>query len=281
VCSNSKEAAEVGTRNTPLEPANGSTVTAGTPVVFSAESLLHNAPTFNVASSEALLYSPDIDSGTGSQSGNFYKFTSTKATATPRTIYWTVSFTFTPEDCESQSTFTTPVHTLTVSPSPAETEAAAKKKQEEEATAKRKQEEAEEAVVPAAVGNVSLDGYTIAVRSNGEAMVKLTCTGTGACSGKLTLTDKSAIKRGKKGKSKSEPPKTETIGTTSFSIPPGEAATAELELNQTGRTLLSAGRARRNAVLTILKSSPAPSQTYTENIHLVQQMAQGKRRSNV
>jgi hypothetical protein len=118
-CLNNKEAAEVGARNTPLEPANDATVSAGTPVIFSAESLLHNAPTFNVASSEPLLSSPDIDSGPGSQSGSFYRFTSSKATATPRTIYWTASFTFTPGECEAPSTFTTPVHTLIVAPASA------------------------------------------------------------------------------------------------------------------------------------------------------------------
>ena len=109
MCAVGTHAAEVGANGLPLEPANGATVPAGTPVVFSAESLLHNAPTFNVASSPSLLSSPDIDSGTGSQSGVFYRFTSTKATVIPRTIYWTASFTFTVEGCESPSTFTTPV----------------------------------------------------------------------------------------------------------------------------------------------------------------------------
>src|ERR1700733_8968411 len=67
VCADNKEAAEVGARYMPLEPANGATVPAGTPVAFSGESA--HALTFNVASSEALLSSPDIDSGTGSPSG--------------------------------------------------------------------------------------------------------------------------------------------------------------------------------------------------------------------
>jgi hypothetical protein len=115
VCSDNKEAAEVGARYMPLEPANGATVPGGTPVTFSGEST--HALTFNVASSEALVSSPDIDTGVGSQLGAFYRFTSTKAAAMPRTVYWTASFTFTPGDCESPSTFTTPVRTLVVAPS--------------------------------------------------------------------------------------------------------------------------------------------------------------------
>ena len=38
-----------------------------------------------------------------------------------------------------------------------------------------------------------------------------------------------------------------------------------------GRALLSAGHGRPGAGLTILKSSPAPSQTHNETVRLVQQ----------
>jgi hypothetical protein len=89
-----------------LEPANGATLPAGTPITLSGRSSF--ALTFSMASSQSLLSSPDIDSGMGSQSGALYEFTSTKAAATPRTIYWTASFTETPNDCEGPSTFTTP-----------------------------------------------------------------------------------------------------------------------------------------------------------------------------
>ncbi len=250
----------------PLEPANGATVPAGTPVTFSGES--NQALTFSVASSQALLSSPDIDSGMGSQSGAFNEFTSTKATATPRTIYWAASFTFIPEDCETPSTFTTPVRTLVVTPS--EAELAAAKRQQEEAAAKKRQEEEAAAVTP--TGSVSLDGSTITVASSGEAAVKLACTGTATCAGKLTLTGKNTTKKGKKAK-------TETIGTATFSIPTGKTATIELDLNAAGRALLGADHGRLSASLTILKSSPAPSQTHAENVRLVQKKAHGKAKS--
>jgi hypothetical protein len=152
--------------------------------------------------------------------------------------------------------------------------AVAAKHQEEEVIIKRENEEAaaanrkheEEA---AGTGSVSLDGSTITVQSSGAAGIKLTCTGTGTCRGKLTLTAKGTAKKGKKGK-------TETIGTASFSIPAGTTVTIKLKLNAAGKTLLSADHGRLGATLSILKSSPAPSQTHTDSVHLVQQKAHGK-----
>jgi hypothetical protein len=106
---------------TSLSPANGATVQTGTPVTFSGSST--PPVTFVVASSAALLSSPDIDSGSGTlQPGtSTYTFTSTKATATPGTVYWNVSFSdATIAECagESPTTFTTKARTLTVLPPP-------------------------------------------------------------------------------------------------------------------------------------------------------------------
>ena len=260
ICLTSKHAAEVGVEHMPLEPANGATVPAGTPITFSGES--NQALTFSAASSPALLSSPDVDSGTGSQSGAFYRFTSTKATAAPRTIYWAASFTFTPNECESPSTFTTPVRTLIITPS--EAELATAKRQQEEAAVKKTHEE--EAAAVAVIGSVSLDGSRITVQSSGVAAVKLACTGTGTCGGKLTLTGKTKPKNGKKAK-------TETIGTASFSVSAGKTTIIKLALNAIGRSLLSADHGRLNATLTLLKSSPAPAQTHTENVRLLRATA--------
>jgi hypothetical protein len=267
ICFNNEQAAETVASHMPLEPANGATVTAGTPVTFSGEST--HALTFSVASSEALLSSPDIDSGSGSQSGAFNKFTSTKATATPRTIYWRASFAFTPGECESPSTFTTPVRTLVVAPSEAEL-ATARRQQEEAAAAKKKLEE--ESIIPPATGSVSLDISTLDVKSTG-VVARLTCTGTATCSGKLTLTAEIA------GKGKRKRAKAATIGTAGFSIPAGETTAVELELSPTGRALLKTDHGRLNAVLTLLKSSPTPVQTHSENVRLVQEkVATSKKR---
>jgi hypothetical protein len=113
-----------------LSPANGATVPVGSPVTFSGPS--ESPVTFAVASSMALLSSPDIDSGPGSaQPEPFssgppliytYAFISTKATATPGTVYWDASFSdATLAGCEglSPATYTTHPRTLTVLPAPA------------------------------------------------------------------------------------------------------------------------------------------------------------------
>jgi hypothetical protein len=251
ICANNKEAAEVAARDMPLEPASGATVLAGTPVTFSGESKY--SLTFGVASSAALLSSPDIDSGNGSQSGAFYTFTSTKASATPRTIYWTASFTFTPQDCESPSTFTTPVRTLIIAPSGAEL-AATKKRQEEEATKKKLEEEAaakKKDEETAAAGRVVLDGVTIHVESNGGSAVKLTCADVSTCAGKLTLTASATVARGK-----ARHAGTEGIGSASFSIAAGAEAMVKVTLGRTGRALLRAAHGHLSATLTIVRTSP-------------------------
>jgi hypothetical protein len=117
---------------------------------------------------------------------------------------------------------------------------------------------------------VSLEGTHVIARGRGKATVKLTCTGTATCRGRLTLTVKNKGKRGKGGKRRS---KTTTIGTATFSIPLGKTTTVELQLNGTGRALFGAAQrtyGRLSATLTILKSSPAPSQTNTDSVQLIQ-----------
>ncbi len=128
----------------------------------------------------------------------------------------------------------------------------------------------------AASGSVSLDGSSITVQRNGAAVVKLTCTGTATCEGKLALTAKSTTKKGKKKHSK-----TTTIGATSFSIAAGKTVAVKLALGAAGKASLSAAHGHLNATLTILKSSPAPAVTQTQSVHLAQQKAtkakQGKK----
>jgi hypothetical protein len=264
-----------------LSPAEGATVAAGTPVTFFTRGGGESPMTFMVASSPALLSSPDIDGGLGTMLPRGYEtelvppeykaeewLTSTKTTATPRTVYWTASFTLDLRFCdEPPVTFTLPPRTLTVVPSPVEERAAAKQKQEAEAAAAKRKKEAEAAARP--TGSVSLVGSAIIVQSSGgEAAVKLACRGTGTCSGKLTLTGKS--------KTKNARTRTETIGTAGFSIPAGKTATVEFKLNAAGRALLGSDHGPLSATMTILKSSPAPAQAQTEGVRLVQEKAHGK-----
>lgn len=135
---------------------------------------------------------------------------------------------------------------------------------------KRQEEEAKEAV---AIGSVSLDGSAINVQSNHEALIKLTCTGTATCSGKLTLTVKRTTRKGKKKHTK-----TQTIGTATFSIPAGKSETIRLMLSGTGRSILSAARGHLSADLTTLKASPSPSKTRTQGVHLAQRKTKSSKK---
>jgi hypothetical protein len=145
-----------------------------------------------------------------------------------------------------------------------EEEAAATKKRQEEETAKKRAEE--EAAKKSATGSISLDGATLAVKSSGAVSIKLTCTGTSTCEGKLTLTAKGKARKGKKAKAK-------TIGTGSFTVASGHTATVTLTLTGAGRALLKAGHGSLSASLAILKSSPAPSQKQNAAVRLVQKRA--------
>ncbi len=156
-------------------------------------------------------------------------------------------------------------------------EVAAIKKSEEESAAliARKHQEEEvfdlatkELLEGSAVGGVTLDGSVIAVESGG-ARVKLTCTATGGCGGKLTLSAKGMTKKGRKAK-------TETIGTTSFSIPRSVTTTVRLALNASGKALLGANHGRLTSTLSLLKSLPKPSQARTYTVHLVQRTIRGR-----
>jgi hypothetical protein len=121
-------------------------------------------------------------------------------------------------------------------------------------------------------GTVTVSSATITVQSSGKASIALACTGTGTCSGTLTLSAKGT----KKGKTKR--PKTTTIGTGKFSIPAGKSAHVALTLNAAGRALLRADHGRLNATLTILTSSPAPTRTQHVSVHLAQRSTKAKRK---
>jgi hypothetical protein len=272
-CYNSEQSAEAQARNMRLEPANEATVQAG-PVVFSGKSPY--PLTFSIASSPSLLPNLDVESGIGSQSGAFYRFTSTEATAKPGTVYWTASFTFAPDGCESPSTFTTPVRTLIVAPSEAELAAsnrqrggeAGKKKLEEEAAKNKLEEEAAAAKrEEEAAGSVILDGVGTVVDNSREAAVKLTCSDVARCAGKLTLTASATVAKGR-----ARHVRTEGIGTADFSIAAGGQATVKVPLDKAGRALLSTAHGLR-ANLTIVRTSPVPNQTETQHVRLKQRRA--------
>jgi hypothetical protein len=118
---------------------------------------------------------------------------------------------------------------------------------------------------------VSLVESHVATTGRGVATVELTCMGAaGTCAGKLTLTSGSTTGRGKRVK-------TTIIGTADFFIPAGKTATIKLTLNANGRALLDEDHGRLDATLTILKSSPSPSQTRSERVRLMQEPERARR----
>jgi hypothetical protein len=256
-----------------LSPPNGSMVATGTPITFSSDS--SQPLSFAIASSEALLSAPNVDSGPGSPSPpppnaagtQNYGFTSTKATASAGTVYWQASFSTAavPHCADYVRTERTAIRTLTVlSPSSSEPEADAKAKQEEAAATKGIQQVS---------SRVSLVGVNIKVggTQQNQTAFKLACTGTAICRGKLTLMVGST-----NGKAQHKRTKTNTIGTATYSIPVGKTTAVALKLTAAGSALLSADHGRLDADLTISKYSPSRSQTHTETVHLVQQTSHGK-----
>ena len=114
--------------------------------------------------------------------------------------------------------------------------------------------------VPTPAGTVALLGANISIGANGAGAVKLSCTGTAACGGRLRLTVKV------KGKNKRV--RTVTLGGASFSIAPGAIGTITLKLNAAGRSQLRAAHGHLRAILTIVKSSPVPAVTQTRGVQV-------------
>jgi hypothetical protein len=106
---------------------------------------------------------------------------------------------------------------------------------------------------------VILRSRTIRVRNHARASLTLARTGSGRCTGTVTLEVK-----GKRRRSA-----TTSIGTASFYIAPGTAGLVNIELNRWGRRLLRAAHEHLSARLRILRLSPAPRQARIAAVHLV------------
>jgi hypothetical protein len=113
---------------------------------------------------------------------------------------------------------------------------------------------------------LTLVGARIVVHSDGVALVKLECSGTESCSGKLTLSIKTAVKaRERKKRSQNF-----TIGTAKFSIAAEDTTTVKIKLNGAGRGLLHTAHGRLTAHLVILELAPGPESTQAKIVQLVQ-----------
>lgn len=112
----------------------------------------------------------------------------------------------------------------------------------------------------AATGAIALVGSAISIGRKGEGTVKLSCTGSAACTGKLTVVVQTKGKHRRKL----------TIGSASFSVPPGSVKAVVVKLTATGRARLKAGHGHLSASMTIEKSAPAPAAEQTRGVRLSQ-----------
>jgi hypothetical protein len=125
-----------------------------------------------------------------------------------------------------------------------------------------------------ASGIFSLDGSTVTVQSRGTATVKMSCAGTATCAGRLTLTANIADHLGENRHTR-----TQTLASAAFSIQAGKTAPCKLELNRTGRGLLSAAHGRLVATLTVFETSPTPAdKTLTKRVQLTQEQAKARKK---
>jgi hypothetical protein len=139
-------------------------------------------------------------------------------------------------------------------------QAAREQAEREAALAKAAQPGSASTSAPAttATGSVSLASTAITVQRGRVSQVKLECLGSASCHGKLTLLAKVASNVKHKKRTR-----TVTIGTASFSVPGDETKTVKIDLDATGRALLSARRGRLSASLTIIELAPNPDKTQT------------------
>jgi hypothetical protein len=113
------------------------------------------------------------------------------------------------------------------------------------------------------LANVSLAGSTLTVQSTEKALVRLACTGTTTCAGRLTLSARSTSGKGRKKHTR-----TVTIGSASFSVAAGKTIAVKLALTAAALKLLVTAHGHLGANLTIVKTSPPPTQTHSQSVQL-------------
>jgi hypothetical protein len=156
-----------------------------------------------------------------------------------------------------------------------EYEREAKAQAEREAAAKAGQPSAPAPINPpiTAPSSVSLASTGITVQGGHVSLIQLECLGAASCNGKLTLSAKIAAE----AKSAKKHAHTVAIGTADFSISGDETETVKLDINATGRRLLSADHGRLSASLAILELPPSPQSTLTKAVRLIQQQTRVKK----
>ncbi len=116
------------------------------------------------------------------------------------------------------------------------------------------------------IGAILLKRTRLTITAGGVTVIRVSCTSTSTCIGKLKLRVTTSVKHRKK-------PKTTEIAAVSFSIGPGGETTLKLRLNPTGRVMLKAHHHPMTATLSITRMSPPPVQTHSEKVTLTPQKA--------
>jgi hypothetical protein len=112
---------------------------------------------------------------------------------------------------------------------------------------------------------LSLASTRVAVAKDGRASIKVACSGSAACHGKLELRETRTVKHA--GKLATE---TITIGRAAYTVKAGTKATVKIELVGSGRQELRAKRGRLPFHLSIVQATPAPSGLSVKDVVLVE-----------
>ena len=113
--------------------------------------------------------------------------------------------------------------------------------------------------LPAAC-RVTLRSKRLVVALKRSAAIRLLRTGTGQCSGTLTLRYRQ--------RTTARHFRLRTIGSARFSIPAGASRVVRVRLNALGRKLFAAGHGKLNASVAVLRTTPAPKLAKTASVRL-------------
>jgi hypothetical protein len=117
-------------------------------------------------------------------------------------------------------------------------------------------------------GGVSLDGTSIIVQGGRVAFMKLDCTASAGCTGKLALTARIAIPG--KGRHRTRETRTVMIASQAFSVGGEEEQAVRVTLNGVGRALLAAHHGRFGARLVLFQLEPGSGQTQSKDVSVIE-----------
>jgi hypothetical protein len=115
-----------------------------------------------------------------------------------------------------------------------------------------------------APSRVALKATTLSAEKNGTATVKLACVGTGACSGRVSLTVRHTVKVDGRRAVRT----VSVIPVKSFSIAEGGHLELTIKLSALARTLLDAAHGHLAARLTLVRLQPAPGLQTVSSVEL-------------